>query len=64
MKLWADAYKQGILLVGPTTLLYVIRIVKCSGNRNARRETWEVMKRGTELYEKFAGFVNGYGTDR
>jgi DNA recombination protein RmuC len=25
--LWADAYKQGILLVGPTTLLYVIRIV-------------------------------------
>jgi len=26
-ELWADAYKQGILLVGPTTLLYVIRIV-------------------------------------
>ena len=26
-ELWADAYKQGILLVGPTTLLYIIRIV-------------------------------------
>jgi len=26
-ELWAEAYKQGILLVGPTTLLYVIRIV-------------------------------------
>src|SRR5208337_3946179 len=26
-ELWADAYQQGILLVGPTTLLYIIRIV-------------------------------------
>src|ERR1019366_8457476 len=26
-ELWVDAYKLGILLVGPTTLLYVIRIV-------------------------------------
>jgi DNA recombination protein RmuC len=57
-ELWADAYKQGILLVGPTTLLYVIRIVNVLWQQERQaRNVREVMKRGTELYEKFAGFV-------
>jgi DNA recombination protein RmuC len=57
-ELWADAYKKGILLVGPTTLLYVIRIVNVLWQQERQaRNVREVMDRGTELYEKFAGFV-------
>ncbi len=57
-ELWADAYKQGILLVGPTTLLYVIRIINVLWQQERQaRNVSDVMKRGTELYEKFAGFV-------
>jgi DNA recombination protein RmuC len=57
-ELWADAYRQGILLVGPTTLLYVIRIVNVLWQQERQaRNVREVMDRGTELYEKFVGFV-------
>jgi DNA recombination protein RmuC len=56
--LWADAYRDGILLVGPTTLLYVIRIVNVLWQQERQaRNVREVMDRGTELYEKFVGFV-------
>lgn len=56
--LWVDAYKRGILLVGPTTLLFVIRIVNVLWQQERQaRNVQDVMKRGTELYEKFAGFV-------
>jgi DNA recombination protein RmuC len=57
-ELWADAYKQGILLVGPTTLLYVIRIINVLWQQERQaRNVREVMERGSELYEKFVGFV-------
>jgi DNA recombination protein RmuC len=57
-ELWADAYKQGILLVGPTTLLYVIRIVNVLWQQERQaRNVREIMDRGSKLYEKFAGFV-------
>jgi DNA recombination protein RmuC len=57
-ELWADAYHQGILLVGPTTLLYVIRIVNVLWQQERQaRNVREVMERGSELYEKFVGFV-------
>lgn len=57
-ELWVDAYKLGILLVGPTTLLYVIRIVNVLWQQERQaRNVKEVMDRGTELYEKFVGFV-------
>src|SRR5579859_640716 len=56
--LWADAYKQNILLVGPTTLLYVIRIINVLWQQERQaRNVREIMDRGTKLYEKFAGFV-------
>ena len=58
-ELWADAYKQGILLVGPTTLLYIIRIVNVLWQQESQaRNVKEVMDRGTELYEKFVNFVS------
>ncbi len=57
--LWADAYKQGILLVGPTTLLYVIRIVNVLWQQELQaRSVQDVMNRGSELYDKFVGFVS------
>jgi DNA recombination protein RmuC len=56
--LWADAYKQGILLVGPTTLLYVIRIVSVLWQQEVQaRSVQDVMDRGAELYDKFVNFV-------
>jgi DNA recombination protein RmuC len=56
--LWADAYKRGILLVGPTTLLYVIRIVNVLWQQELQaRSVQDVMNRGAELYDKFVGFV-------
>jgi DNA recombination protein RmuC len=57
--LWSDAYRQGILLVGPTTLLYIIRIVNVLWHQETQaRNVREVMDRGARLYEKFVGFVN------
>lgn len=57
-ELWADAYNQGILLVGPTTLLYIIRIVNVLWHQDRQaRNVKDVMDRGAKLYEKFAGFV-------
>ncbi len=57
--LWADAYKQNVLLVGPTTLLYIIRIVNVLWQQEVQaRNVQEVMNRGAELYEKFVGFVS------
>jgi DNA recombination protein RmuC len=57
-ELWADAYQQGILLVGPTTLLYIIRIVNVLWQQEVQaRSVREVMDRGADLYDKFANFV-------
>jgi DNA recombination protein RmuC len=56
--LWADAYQQGILLVGPTTLLYIIRIVNVLWQQELQaRSVRDVMNRGAELYDKFVNFV-------
>lgn len=58
-ELWADAYHQGILLVGPTTLLYIIRIVNVLWQQEVQaRSVRDVMDRGAELYDKFVGFVS------
>jgi len=57
--LWADAYQQGILLVGPTTLLYIIRIVNVLWQQEVQaRSVRDVMDRGAELYDKFVNFVS------
>ena len=54
--LWADAYKQNILLVGPTTLLYIIRIVNVLWQQELQaRNVQDVMDRGAELYDNLWG---------
>lgn len=64
-ELWQDAWKRNVLLVSPSTLLFVVRTVahlwrQEQQNRNAQ----EIAKRGAALYDKLAGFVddlNGLG---
>jgi DNA recombination protein RmuC len=57
--LWRYAYEKEVLLVGPTTLLFVIRIVDNLWQQELQaRSVKEVMNRGAELYDKFVGFVS------
>jgi DNA recombination protein RmuC len=57
--LWRYAYDKEVLLVGPTTLLFVIRIVDNLWQQEMQaRNVQEVMDRGAALYEKFVGFVS------
>jgi DNA recombination protein RmuC len=59
--LWHDAYSKGVLLSGPTTVLFVIRIVEDLWRQERQAQNVEkVMKRGTELYDKFVGFVSNF----
>lgn len=56
--LWRYAYEKEVLLVGPTTLLFVIRIVDNLWQQEVQaRSVQDVMNRGAELYDKFVGFV-------
>ena len=57
-ELFMDAWQRNVLLVSPSTLLFVVRTVahlwrQEQQNRNAQ----EIAKRGAELYDKLAGFV-------
>lgn len=57
--LWHDAYQKKILLCGPTTILFVIRIVADLWHQEKQvRNVKEVMKRGALLYDKFVGFIS------
>jgi len=57
--LWHDAYQKKVLLCGPTTVLFVIRIVADLWRQEAQaRNVKEVMKRGALLYDKFVGFLS------
>ena len=56
--LWREAYDKHILLVGPTTLLFVIRIVDNLWQQELQaRSVADIVDRGTKLYDKFVGFV-------
>ena len=56
--LWHDAYSKGVLLSGPTTVLFVVRIVADLWRQEMQvQNVKNVMKRGADLYDKFVGFV-------
>ena len=56
--LWREAYERNVLLVGPTTLLFVIRIIDNLWQQEQQaRSVEEIVDRGTKLYEKFVNFV-------
>ncbi len=57
-ELWQEAWKRNVLLVSPSTLLFVLRTVahlwrQEQQNRNAQ----DIASRGAELYDKLVGFV-------
>jgi DNA recombination protein RmuC len=57
-ELWREAYERNVLLVGPTTLLFVIRIVDNLWQQEQQaRSVADIVDRGTKLYEKFVNFV-------
>jgi DNA recombination protein RmuC len=57
-EMWREAYERNVIMVGPTTLLFVIRIVDNLWQQEQQaRNVEEVVDRGTKLYEKFVLFV-------
>ncbi len=56
--LFMDAWQRNVLLVSPSTLLFVVRTVAHLWRQEAQsRNAQEIAKRGAELYDKLAGFV-------
>ncbi len=57
-ELFIDAWNRNVLLVSPSTLLFVVRTVAHLWRQEAQsRNAQEISKRGAELYDKFVGFV-------
>lgn len=57
-ELFQNAWEKNILLVSPSTLLFVIRTVAYLWRQDAlSRNAKEISSRGALLYDKFAGFV-------
>jgi DNA recombination protein RmuC len=56
--LWVDAWEKNILLVSPSTLLFVVRTVAHLWKQEEQvRNVQQIAERGAEIYDKFAGFV-------
>lgn len=56
--LWQEAWQRNVLIVGPASLLFVVRTVaqlwrQARQDRNAR----EIAERGAELYDRFVSFA-------
>jgi DNA recombination protein RmuC len=57
-QLYSDAWNKNVLLVSPSTLLFVVRTVAHLWRQEAQsRNAQEIAKRGAELYDRLAGFV-------
>jgi DNA recombination protein RmuC len=56
--LWEEAWKKNVLLVSPSTLLFVLRTVAYLWRQEDQaRNVQEIASRGAELYDKLVGFV-------
>ena len=57
-QLFMDAWDKNVLLVSPSTLLFVVRTVAHLWRQEAQsRNAQEIARRGAELYDRLAGFV-------
>lgn len=57
-ELFMDAWQKNVLLVSPSTLLFVVRTVAHLWRQEAQsRNAQEIARRGAELYDKLVGFV-------
>jgi len=56
--LFQEAWDRNVLLVSPSTLLFVVRTVAHLWRQEAQtRNAQDIAKRGAELYDKLSGFV-------
>ncbi len=57
-QLFMDAWNKNVLLVSPSTLLFVVRTVAHLWHQEAQsRNAQEIAKRGAELYDRLCAFV-------
>lgn len=57
-RLFMDAWAKNVLLVSPSTLLFVVRTVAHLWRQEAQnRNAQEIAKRGAELYDRLSAFV-------
>lgn len=57
-QLYSDAWNRNVLLVSPSTLLFVVRTVAHLWRQEAQsRNAQEIARRGAELYDRLVGFV-------
>ncbi len=57
-KLWNEAWEKNVLLVSPSTLLFVLRTVSQLWRQEQQtKNVQEVVRRGSELYDKLASFA-------
>lgn len=57
-RLFMDAWEKNVLLVSPSTLLFVVRTVAHLWRQEAQtRNAQDIAKRGAELYDKLSDFV-------
>jgi DNA recombination protein RmuC len=57
-ELWASSYARNVLLVSPSTLLFVVRTVAHLWRQERQKQNVaEIVKRGAELHDKLVGFV-------
>src|SRR2546425_408883 len=62
-KLWEEAWQKNVLLVSPTSLLFVVRIVANLWTQdNQKRNFQDIARRGAALYDKLVGFVEDLKT--
>ena len=57
-QLYSDAWNKNVLLVSPSTLLFVVRTVAHLWRQEAQsRNAQDIARRGAELYDHLTGFV-------
>jgi DNA recombination protein RmuC len=62
-ELWGSGYERNVLLVSPSTLLFVVRTVAHLWRQEHQKQNVaEIVKRGADLYDKFVGFVEDLQT--
>jgi DNA recombination protein RmuC len=59
--LFMEAWNRNVLLVSPSTLLFVVRTVAHLWRQEAQsRNAQEIAERGADLYDKLSGFVKNF----
>ncbi len=58
-ELWASYFDRGVLLMSPSTLLFVVRTVAHLWRQERQKQNvQDIVNRGAELYDKLVGFVD------